>query len=183
MRALETPRLILRPLELEDAGQAQKIVPQWEIVKYLAKVVPWPFPEDGALTYYRDTALPAMERGEEWHWSLRLKGDPGRMIGAITLRKGERKNRGFWIAPPWQGQGLMSEAVEAVTDYWFNELGFPVLRAPKAVANVASRRISERQGMRVIAVEESEYVSGRLLTETWEITSEEWRRWRTLAER
>jgi RimJ/RimL family protein N-acetyltransferase len=31
--------------------------------------------------------------------------------------KGETNNRGFWMGLPWQGQGLMSEAVEAVTDY------------------------------------------------------------------
>jgi [ribosomal protein S5]-alanine N-acetyltransferase len=29
--------------------------------------------------------------------------------------------------------------------------------------------------MRVIATEERDYVSGRLLTEIWEITAEEWR--------
>ena len=173
---LETPRLLLRPLELADAKQVQKLFPHWEIVRYLAHVVPWPFPEDGALTYYRDQALPAMERGEEWHWSLRLKSDPSQIIGGITLREGEKKNRGFWMALPWQGRGLMSEAVDAVTDYWFDVLGFEVLRAPKAAANAASRRISEKQGMRVIRVEQGEYVSGRLETEIWEITAGEWRR-------
>jgi RimJ/RimL family protein N-acetyltransferase len=69
----------------------------------------------------------------------------------------------------------MTEAAEAVTDYWFNVLGFPVLRVPKAVVNVASRRISEKAGMRLVAVEERDYVSGRLLSEIWEITAEEWR--------
>jgi ribosomal-protein-alanine N-acetyltransferase len=172
---LQTPRLILQPLELADAEQAQKLFPEWEIVRFLAHVVPWPFPADGVLTYYRDSALPAMARGDEWHWSLRLKSDPGRLIGGITLRKGENKNRGFWLGLPWQRQGLMSEAVAAVTNYWFNELGFPVLRAPKAAANVASRRISEKTGMRVIAVAQQEYVSGTLPTEVWEITAEEWR--------
>ena len=29
--------------------------------------------------------------------------------------------------------------------------------------------------MRVVATEERDYVSGRLLTEVWEITAEEWR--------
>ena len=45
----------------------------------------------------------------------------------------------------------MTEASDAVTDFWFNTLKFPVLRVPKAIANTASRRISEKQGMRVIA--------------------------------
>jgi RimJ/RimL family protein N-acetyltransferase len=171
---LETPRLKLRPLELADAEQTQKLFPHWEIVKYLASRVPWPYPDDGALTYYRDNALPAMERGDEWHWSLRLKSDSRQHIGCISLMKGEY-NRGFWIGLLWQRQGLMSEAVEVVTDYWFDELGFSVLRAPKAVANTASRRISEKGDMRVVAVEEHNSVSGRLMTEVWEITAEEWR--------
>jgi RimJ/RimL family protein N-acetyltransferase len=69
----------------------------------------------------------------------------------------------------------MTEAVDAATDYWFDVLGFPVLRASKAVANVASRKISERSGMRVIATEETDYVGGRFPTEIWEITADEWR--------
>jgi RimJ/RimL family protein N-acetyltransferase len=96
------------------------------------------------------------------------------MIGSIGLMKGEDTNRGFWLALPWQGKGFMSEAAEVVTDYWFNDLKFPVLRVPKAMGNIASRRISEKNGMRVVAVEERDYVSGRLPTEIWEITADEW---------
>ena len=49
-------------------------------------------------------------------------------------------NRGFWMALPWQGRGLMTEAAEAVTDCWFDVRKFPVPRVPKAAANLASRR-------------------------------------------
>ena len=115
-----------------------------------------------------------MEREEEWHWTLRLKTDPERLIGSIGSIKNGPINRGFWLGLPWHGQGLMSEGCEAVTDFWFNTLKFLVLRAPKAVANIPSRRISERSGMRLVATEEHEYVSGRLPTEIWEITAEEW---------
>jgi len=45
---------------------------------------------------------------------------------------------------------------------------------PKAVSNVASRRISEKQGMRVVARVERDYVAGRFPAEIWEITKEEW---------
>jgi [ribosomal protein S5]-alanine N-acetyltransferase len=171
---LQTPRLLLRPLELADAQQAQLLFPHWEVVRYLSNVVPWPYPPDGAYTFYRDAALPAMERGDEWHWTLRLKSEPDQLIGSITLIKGEKINRGFWLGLPWHRQGLMTEACEAATDFWFNSLRFPVLRAPKAVANVASRRISENSGMRLVAREERDYVSSRLPTEIWEITAEEW---------
>lgn len=171
---LQTKRLILKPLQLEDAAQVQPLFAQWEVVKFLNAKVPWPFPDDGAFTYYRDVALPAIERGDEWHWTLRRRESPQQIIGAISLVRESNTNRGFWIAPEWQRRGLMTEAVIAINDYWFDVLGFPVLRSPKAVLNVTSRRISEKTGMRLIATEMSDYVSGRLPTELWEITAEEW---------
>jgi [ribosomal protein S5]-alanine N-acetyltransferase len=172
---LETERVILRPLELADAERTQLLFPHWEIVQFLNAKVPWPFPSDGALTYYRDSALPGIERGEEWHWTLRLKESPNEHIGSICLVKGETTNRGFWLGLPWQGRGLMTEAAIAVNDYWFNALGFHVLRVPKAIANAGSRRISEKTGMRVVSTHEADYVSGRWPSELWEITAEEWR--------
>jgi RimJ/RimL family protein N-acetyltransferase len=174
---LETERLILRPLELADAEQIQRLFARWEIVQYLNGRVPWPYPEDGAFTNIRDHSLPAMETGEAWEWTLRLKLKPEDLIGRISLYLGDN-NRGFWMGLPWQGKGLMTEAVIAVTDFWFDELGHEVLRVPKAIANTASKKISESLGMRVIDTKESDYVSGRLPTEVWEITADEWRAWR-----
>jgi RimJ/RimL family protein N-acetyltransferase len=178
---LETSRLFLRPVSLDDTPQIQSLFPHWEIVRYLNSRIPWPYPADGALTYYRDIALPAVGRGEEWHWTLRLKTLPDSVIGCISLMNRENKNRGFWLALPWQRQGYMSEACRAVTDYWFEGLRFPALRVPKAIANEASRRISEKTGMRIVATTERDYVSGRLSTEIWEITSAEWRAWKAPA--
>jgi [ribosomal protein S5]-alanine N-acetyltransferase len=173
---LETPRLILRPLELADADEVQLIFPQWEIVRHLNTRVPWPFPPDGVRTYYLDSALPAIERGEQWHWMLHLNSDPERrIIGSISLVLPNPVNRGFWIALPWQRQGLMTEAVQAVNRFWFEELKQPVLRTKKACENLASRAISVREGMRCTAQTEDDYVSGRLSTEHWELTAEDWR--------
>jgi RimJ/RimL family protein N-acetyltransferase len=93
----------------------------------------------------------------------------------INVRDGVDDNRGFWLDPAWHGQGLMTEASDAVTDYWFDTLQRPVLRVIKAIANTASRRISETSGMRVIATEDRDYVSGRWPSEIWEMTAEEWR--------
>jgi [ribosomal protein S5]-alanine N-acetyltransferase len=177
---LHTRRLLLRPLQLSDAQQTQLLFPHWQIVQHLNPNVPWPYPADGALTYYRDVALPAIERGDEWQWTLRLKQSPEHHIGAISLHKAKPDNRGFWLGLPWHNQGLMTEAVIAVNDFWFDVLGFPVLRAPKAVGNLASRRISEKTGMRIVATEERHFVSGRHPCEIWEITAEEWHQARAL---
>jgi RimJ/RimL family protein N-acetyltransferase len=172
---LTTKRLILKPLALADAEQIQALFPHWEIVRHLLNVVPWPYPPDGALIFIRDKALPAVERGEAWDWTLRLKSEPTQIVGGINVRKGEHKNRGFWLALPWHGRGLMTEAVEAVNDFWFDTLKFSVLRVSKSIENVASRRISVKTGMRLIATAEEDYVSGRFASESYEITAEEWR--------
>jgi len=172
---LETARLWLRPVCLDDADQIQERFPHWEIVRLMNRAIPWPYPVDGALAWCRDHALPDMTRGAAWHWTLRLKEQPDEVIGIISLMTIEDNNRGFWIGLPWQGKGLMTEAAAAVTDFWFDVLQFPVMRVPKAVSNTASRRISERQGMRVVETHEQDYVSGRHSCEIWEITAEEWR--------
>ena len=173
----ETERLILRPLRLADAAQIQELFPHWEIVRYLLNVVPWPYPADGALKFVRDVALHAVQRGDQWVWTLRLKQAPEKIIGSITLKR-EADHRGFWLGLPWQRQGLMSEACVWANDFWFETLGFPVLRVSKAIENVASRRISEKQGMRLVGVKEKDYVCGRLPSESWEMTAQEWREWK-----
>jgi RimJ/RimL family protein N-acetyltransferase len=174
-----TKRLILRPIELADAAQIQQIFPHWEIVRYLRNIVPWPYPPDGARQFLESIAIPQMERGEAWHWSLRLETSPEQVIGSVNLRRNKEEHRGFWLGLAWHGRGLMSEACIWANDFWFKTLKFPVLRVSKAAANLASRRISEKQGMRLVGSHEVDYVSGRALAEVWEITSKEWRQWKT----
>ena len=173
--ALETTRLLLRPLAFEDAPAIQRLFPHWEIVRLMDGHIPWPYPPDGAETYLREVALPAAARGEAWHWTLRRKTEPETVIGVISLMDKEDDNRGFWLGLEWQGHGLMTEASDAVTDYWFEVLGKPRLRAPKAVENKASRRISERSGMRVVRTMRKQLVSGEHDSEVWEISAENWR--------
>ena len=69
----------------------------------------------------------------------------------------------------------MTEATEAVTSFWFDTLGFPRMRVQKAAANAPSCRLSQKNGMRLVATTERDYVSGRLPTEILEITDKEWR--------
>ena len=115
-----------------------------------------------------------MCRGEEWHWTIRLLAQPDELIGSISLMDAVDNNRGFWLAPQWQGQGLMSEACEVVDAYWFQSLRRACMRVPKAAPNTGSRRISERGGMRLISSEEKDFVSGRFVCDLWEITREQW---------
>ncbi|HKR89161.1 MAG TPA: GNAT family N-acetyltransferase [Phenylobacterium sp.] len=100
----------------------------------------------------------------------------------VSLMDQPDDNRGFWLDPAWQGRGLMTEASDAVTDYWFDVLDKVTLRVPKAASNPASRRISEKRGMRVISRFPKNLVSGVHEVELWEISRDEWRRQRGAAE-
>lgn len=68
----------------------------------------------------------------------------------------------------------MTEACEAVTDFWFSVLDHPVLRALRAAENIGSRRIAEKTGMRLIGTKMKMFVCGPMLAELWEITRDEW---------
>ncbi|KTC61719.1 GNAT family N-acetyltransferase [Pseudomonas savastanoi] len=173
---LYTDRLLLTPLKLEDAPAVQQRFPLWEIVQYLNNRVPWPYPEDGALRYIKDVALPAIANGTEWHWMIRLQSAPQEIIGSITLMTHRGNNRGFWLHPDWQGNGYMKEACRVVNRQWFEVMGMPVMQVPKAAPNEASRRISINEGMRIVSTHEGEFVSGRFEVEVWEMTREEWLR-------
>ncbi len=68
----------------------------------------------------------------------------------------------------------MREACEVINAYWFEVLERPVMQVPKAVGNHASRKVSEHEGMRMIATQRGDFVSGSSLKEVWEMTREEW---------
>jgi RimJ/RimL family protein N-acetyltransferase len=177
---IRTPRLLLRPLTLADAALAQPLFAQWEIVRLLNAQVPWPYPSDGCHTHYRDIVLPAVARGEEWHWAICLPATseaPQTFIGAIGLMlttPTNPNNRGFWIGLPWQRQGYATEACAAVTRFWFEILHQPSLTVPKAVENRASSQISRRSGMVLLHTEIHDFVSGRLPAEIWYQTREDY---------
>lgn len=171
---LQTARLTLTPLQLTDASDIQQLFPHWEVVRYLDSRVPWPYPDDGALTYVRDIVLPAIAAGREWHWMIRLGSESSQSIGSISLYDHPGNNRGFWLAPQWQGKGYIREACKVINAYWFETLARPVMQVPKAVDNQASRKVSQREGMRLIETGEGHFVSGPMLKEIWEMTRAEW---------
>jgi ribosomal-protein-alanine N-acetyltransferase len=173
MRSIETARLLLRPLAADDAPAIQRMFEVWEVVRWLE--VPWPYPADGAVRFVSELALPQMAAGHAWFWSIRHKSAPAELIGLISLKEVEDDNRAFWLSPAWWGAGLMTEACDAVTDFWFEDLGRTNLRVHKAVDNLASRRISERQGMRVVRTSTSKLASGDHPSEVWELSGKEWR--------
>ena len=99
------------------------------------------------------------------------------LIGRIDLWPDDgssRDQRGFWLDPEFQRQGLMTEAAERVTEYAFIELGWPHLWLTNAQENHASRRIKEKQGARLVDIKIGHYVGGQSSQMVWLLTREDW---------
>ncbi len=173
---LETARLVLRPLQLGDAPAAQRHFAHWEIVRWLNGGVPWPYPANGAATHIQRCQA-QRARGERFFWAICLKTAPAELVGGIDLwpDTGSQDQRGFWIAAELQGRGLMTEAAARVTEYAFLELGWPHLWLTNAEGNVASHRVKERQGARLVEKVQKQFVSGESTAEIWLLTSAEWK--------
>jgi [ribosomal protein S5]-alanine N-acetyltransferase len=172
---LRTERLILRPLVLGDAPAVQRLFPQWEVVRHLNPVVPWPYPHDGAITNLKECLQE--RRGEKLHWAITLKDGPGDLRGRIDLwpDDGDAQDmRSFWLDPALQGHGLMTEAAERVTAYAFEEMGWPHLYLTNAEANLASHRIKEKQGATIVSRTAARFRGGDGVRVTWILTREAW---------
>ena len=173
---LETDRLVLRPLCLDDVPAIQRRFPRWEIVRHLAARVPWPYPADGAASHVAE-CLEQMVRREKCYWAIFLKGGPADLIGRIDLWPDDgvsRDQRGFWLDPEFQGRGLMTEAAERVTAFAFVELSWPHLWLGNAEANGASGRIKEKQGARLVDRVPCRFVEGEGTRMVWLLRREDW---------
>ena len=172
---LETSRLLLRPLRLEDHLWAQKLFPHFEIVKYLNPSVPWPYPENGVYDFYKNVALPAVAASKKLYWILIEKSSKTPM-GALELSpQATDDNRGFWLGLPFHGKGYMSEAVAVTTDFAFDVLGMKKMMFGNAKPNTASGRLKVSAGATLVREVESDFVSGKFTKQVWELTPENWR--------
>lgn len=57
---LNSRRLVLRPLQSDDAEDIQRLFPHREIVRLMTSQIPWPYPDGAALEFINNVALPAM---------------------------------------------------------------------------------------------------------------------------
>lgn len=174
---LETDRLILRSFALEDAPAIQKYFNNWNIIQYLATTVPWPYPEDGAIKFIQAT-LEKMEKERVYAWVITEKNISHEAIGCIEYRekKANDGHRGFWLAEHLHGKGYMTEAVSAVNDFLFFELGIDRYEVTNIRNNVASRRVKEKTGAIFKEFGVLEHRNGEKTTEVWEVTRENWAR-------
>ena len=173
---LTTSRLLLRPVIESDIPAVQRHFNDYELVRNLSAVVPWPYPADGAATWFHNHVLPNQGK-EKWVWAITLRKNPSELIGVVDLwRKGSPENRGFWLSRQHWGKGYITEAVIPVTDLAFDVLGFDKLILENAVGNQRSARIKEKCGARKIGEKNSSFVDPAFTaSELWELTKESWR--------
>lgn len=170
-----TRRLILRPVTPKDLPSYQKNFNDYEVIRYLADVVPWPYPENGVEDFYYKILLPKQGK-DYWHWGIFLNDDPNETIGGIDLwRNSTVDNRGFWLSRKHWGKGYMTEAVTRINDYAFHELGFEVLYFGNAVTNIGSHRIKEKTGAVLIGTRPFRFVDPSVNeSEMWKLTKDIW---------
>ncbi len=176
---IETARLILRPLAPSDAPAIQRHFNNWNVIRTLATVVPWPYPDDGAESFIK-RELDKIAAGEEsYQWVLVLRAGDGEAIGNINFRPradGRKGNRGFWLAEPYWNQGLMTEAIAAVNDFAFLTLGLDHFYVCNAPSNVGSRRVKQKTGAEFVGFVELPHHNGESSAEKWKVTRETWLR-------
>ena len=176
---LLTERLILRPLALSDAPAIQRHFNNWNIIRHLATLVPWPYPDDGAETFVR-LQLEKIAVGEEiYQWVLVLRDGDGEAIGNINFRPRSnalKGNRGFWLAEPYWRRGLMTEAIGAVNDFVFDTLGIDQFTVCNVATNTASRRVKQKTGAEFAGFIDLAHHNGETRSEKWIVRREAWLR-------
>ncbi len=130
MTTLTTTRLTLRPPEHGDAAALVRGLDNFNVSQWTGRI-PCPYGLEDAQAYIAhcralgDDALGLLIIHET------------QVIGGIGI-EGEL---GYWLAEPWWGLGLATEAARAVTDHAFTALGRTELDASYQIGNSASRRI------------------------------------------
>lgn len=105
--------------------------------------------------YWRERAVLNQRQAEDGHnlrWIFRLRDDPtGPIVGMIAVTnviRGPLQNAfvGFSVDAPWEGKGMLSEALRAVVDFAFGTLKLHRLEAGHLPTNTRSSRVLDRAG-------------------------------------
>jgi ribosomal-protein-alanine N-acetyltransferase len=144
---LQTHRLILRPFEIADARDVQRLAGDHAIADTTLNI-PHPY-EDGMAEQWISTHQPQFDAGDLANFAIALRAT-GELVGAIGLvinRRFDRAELGYWIGRPYWSHGYCTEAGHAVLRYGFTELNLNRIHAYHLSRNPASGRVMEKLGM------------------------------------
>jgi len=148
---IETPRLCLRLMELSDLDDILKIFGD---PKVMASFDTEPFNRD-LMVHWVQRNLAHQDSHGYGLFSVILKSKE-MLIGECGLEHMEVGGElvtelGYDFRSDYWNQGFATEAALAVRDYAFNVLSLPSLISLIRVGNEASKRVSEKIGMQLIA--------------------------------
>jgi len=147
---LETQRLRLRPLSLDDVMSIYEYAKNSENVRYTG----FDRAESAkdTLEFVEHTLNIRYNERHEGEWAIELKGSPGaEMLGTIGcfFAKDDRKivELGYILTQDHWGKGYVSEAACAVRDWAFENYDIHRLQARCVSENIGSWKIMEKIGM------------------------------------
>jgi len=144
---LHTDRLILRPFDLSDAPDVQRLAGDYAVANTTLNI-PHPY-EDGMAEQWIATHKPEFEKGESVTFAITLHSQPA-LVGAIDLIINPRFKRaelGYWIGVPYWNQGYCTEAAAALVHFAFETLRLHKITAHHQTRNPASGRVMQKLGM------------------------------------
>jgi RimJ/RimL family protein N-acetyltransferase len=142
---IETARLWLRWPRLADAAAIARQAGEKAVAEMTANI-PSPMTEAEATAFVLG-ARQANADGEALVLALTPQRRPQDVIGVASIvRRGEKSVLGYWLAMPYWGQGLATEAAQAIVDASFGLAALPVLSATVVPYNDASRRVLKKCG-------------------------------------
>ena len=143
---LETERLILRPLSVDDA---ETIYKNWTSDPEVAKFMRWERHKDVSETEeWLSTEEECVESDEVYNWGFVLK-ETGDLIGSGGLVFIEAKGMyelGYNVMKKYWGIGIATEASEIIMEYGINELKQKQFYCCHAKDNPASGKVMMKVG-------------------------------------
>ncbi len=161
---LESERLLLRQVSVNDAAEVFAIRSNPETMKYIPR--PLVTTVEEALEHIK-MINDKIESGEGINWAITEKGNP-KLLGIIGHYRIKwehfRSEIGYMLLPEAQGKGIITEAIQLLIDYGFNEMKMHSLEAIIHPDNLASARVLEKNNfVREAHLKENEFYDGKFL--------------------
>ncbi len=162
---LETTRLILREHSLEDAAPYLELRSSEVIMKYIDRPRYKDLEESRTVL---QSLIDGFHKRTNLLWAIALKDEPGKMIGNVGFWRTELENHraeiGYILHSDYWRQGILSEALTAVIEFAFSEVGLHSISANINPANTASRQLLLKHGFEKEAYhKENYYFNGKFL--------------------
>jgi RimJ/RimL family protein N-acetyltransferase len=144
---LETERLWLRWPRAADAEEIRKHAGDPDVALMTA-AIPYPYEKGDADAFIR-AAREENASGGGLQLAITPKNRPNEPIGLVSLHGAERRGAatlGFWLAKPYWGQGMTTEAAGALIDLAFGVTSLERILSSVAPTNAASLRVHEKLG-------------------------------------